>query len=157
MNTRIEHYHQADAPAPNSLVPAASAAITNNQGDILLQQRRDSGYWALPGGTMNLGESIGQTAIREVKEETGLDIKPTGIVGIYTDPDHRIEYSNGEIRQQFNICLRASVIGGQLEISDESTDLRFVPVSEIDSVLMHESTRIRIRHFLENRPEPFFN
>lgn len=157
MNTRIEHYHEADAPAPNSLVPAASAIVTNDRGDILLQRRRDSGYWALPGGTMNLGESIGQTAVREVKEETGLDIKPTGIVGIYTDPDHRIEYSDGEIRQQFNVCLRASVAGGRLAISNESTDLRFVPVSEIDSVHMHESTRIRIRHFLEHRLEPFIN
>lgn len=154
MSTRTEHYHEASAPRPNSLVPAASAIISDEAGRILLQRRRDSGYWALPGGTMDLGESISQTVVREVKEETGLQVEPTGLVGIYTDPDHIIEYSDGEVRQQFNVCYTARVIGGSLTISDESTSLRFVAIDELESLPIHESTRMRIDRFIARIPTP---
>jgi ADP-ribose pyrophosphatase YjhB (NUDIX family) len=154
MSTRTEHYHEASAPKPNSLVPAASAIVADDDGRILLQRRRDSGYWALPGGTMNLGESISQTVVREVEEETGLRVEPTGLVGIYTDPDHIIEYSDGEVRQQFNVCYTARVIGGSLAISDESTALRFVAIEELDSVPIHESTKMRIDRFIARIPTP---
>jgi 8-oxo-dGTP pyrophosphatase MutT (NUDIX family) len=148
---RIEHYDDPDAPAPNSLVPAASAVVTNERGEIVMQRRSDNGYWALPGGTMDLGESIGDTAIREVQEETGLTIELDGIVGIYSDPRHLIEYSDGEVRQQFNICFRGRLIGGTLRRSDESTDVRWVPPSNLDSLRIHHTTRLRLQHFLERR------
>jgi 8-oxo-dGTP pyrophosphatase MutT (NUDIX family) len=53
---------------------------------VLLQRRADSGNWALPGGTMNIGETLGQCVVREVKEETGLDIEITGLLGSATTP-----------------------------------------------------------------------
>src|SRR5438093_13780789 len=97
---RIEHYYDSGAPQPNSVVPAASAVVEDGQGRVLLHLRRDNQLWALPGGTMDIGETIEQTAIREVKEETGVDIEIVRLVGIYSDPHHVIEYSDGEIRQQ---------------------------------------------------------
>lgn len=54
-------------------------------------------------------ESLPQAAIREVKEETGLDIEITGLVGTYTDPRHIIAYTDGEVRRQSNICFRARI------------------------------------------------
>jgi hypothetical protein len=72
---RKDYYHAPDAPKPNSIVPAASAVVLNHDGKILLHKRKDNALWSLPGGAMELGESIEETIIREVKEETGLDVK----------------------------------------------------------------------------------
>ncbi|MEU2504419.1 NUDIX domain-containing protein [Streptomyces sp. NPDC007863] len=153
--SRTEYYDDPDAPKPNSLVVAASAVVTDDRGRILLQRRRDNGLWALPGGGMDMGDSLPGTAVREVKEETGLDVEITGLVGTYTDPRHVIAYSDGEVRRQFNVCFRARVTGGDLRISDESTELRFVDREELDALPMHHTQRLRLSHFLEDRPAPY--
>ncbi|KJK57929.1 DNA mismatch repair protein MutT [Saccharothrix sp. ST-888] len=152
---RAEYYDDPQAPKPNSLVVAASAVVTDDSGRILLQRRGDSGNYALPGGTMDLGESLPQTAVREVREETGLEVEITGVVGTYTDPGHVIAYTDGEVRQQFNICFTARVTGGSLAISDESTDLRFVAVGQLDDLPIHHTQRLRLDHFLDHREHPY--
>jgi ADP-ribose pyrophosphatase YjhB (NUDIX family) len=74
----------------------------------------------LPGGAIDLGESLPQPAIRETKEETGIDIAITGLVGIYTNPNHCIEYiPSGEVRQELSIVLTARPTGGHPTPSDE--------------------------------------
>jgi 8-oxo-dGTP pyrophosphatase MutT (NUDIX family) len=95
------------------------------------------------------------TAVREVKEETGLDVEITGPVGTYTDPRHVIAYTDGEVRRQFNVCFTARVVGGTLTISDESTELRIVAPDELETLPMHHTQRLRISHFQENRPRPY--
>lgn len=153
--TRTEFYDDPDAPEPNSMVVAASAVVTDERGRILLQRRRDNGLWALPGGGMDLGDSLPGTAVREVREETGLDVEVTGLVGTYTDPRHIIAYADGEVRRQFNVCFTARITGGELAISDESTELRFVAPDEVDGLPMHHTQRLRLRHFLEHREQPY--
>jgi ADP-ribose pyrophosphatase YjhB (NUDIX family) len=152
---RVEHYDDPEAPEPNSLVPAASAAVSNERNEILMQRRADNDLWALPGGTMDLGESIGQTAVREVREETGLDVEIDGIVGIYSDPRHIIEYSDGEVRQQFSICFSARLLGGTLRTSDESTEVAWITPQSLEELPIHGTTRLRLRHFLERRTSPY--
>lgn len=152
---RTEYYDDPNAPKPNSLVVAASAVVADDQGRILLQRRRDNDLWALPGGGMDMGDSLPGTAVREVKEETGLNVEITGLVGTYTDPRHVIAYSDGEVRRQFNVCFTARVIGGSLAISDESTELRFIEPGELDALPMHHTQRIRLTHCLEQRERPY--
>ncbi|MEU2854051.1 NUDIX domain-containing protein [Streptomyces syringium] len=152
---RTEYYDDPDAPKPNSMVVAASAVVVDDQERILLQRRRDNDLWALPGGGMDMGDSLPGTAVREVKEETGLDVEITGLVGTYTDPRHVIAYSDGEVRRQFNVCFTARIVGGRLAISDESTELRFVPTEELAELPMHHTQRLRLEHFLERRPQPY--
>lgn len=101
---RREYYDDPEAPTPNSFVVATSAVVTDDAGRILLQRRTDSANWALPGGGMEMNESLTGSAVPEVKEETGLDVEVTGLVGTYTDPRHVIAYTDGEVRRQFNIC-----------------------------------------------------
>ncbi|GFE14704.1 putative MutT/NUDIX-like protein [Streptomyces glebosus] len=144
-------YHaDPDAPEPNSLVVAASAVVTDDEGRILLQRRRDNDLWALPGGGMEMTDFLPGTAVREVKEETGLDVEITGLVGTYTDPRHVIAYTDGEVRRQ-----TARLVGGQLAISDESTELRFLHPDEIGNLPMHHTQQLHIRHFLEQRERPY--
>jgi ADP-ribose pyrophosphatase YjhB (NUDIX family) len=152
---RTEFYDDPAAPEPNSLVVAASAVVTDGEGRVLLQRRRDSGLWALPGGGMEMGESLPGAAVREVREETGLEVEITGLVGTYTDPRHVIAYDDGEVRRQFNVCFTARVTGGELAISDESTELRFVDPGELGDLPMHHTQRLRVGHFLEGRERPW--
>ncbi|WP_232542152.1 NUDIX hydrolase [Nocardia bovistercoris] len=66
-----------------------------------MQRRSGSGNWAFPGGVMKIGETLKQCVIRETREETGLDIEITGILGVYTDPERVIAYADREVRQEF--------------------------------------------------------
>jgi ADP-ribose pyrophosphatase YjhB (NUDIX family) len=151
---RIEHFNDPAAPAANSLVPAASAIVVNDAGRILLHRRTDNALWSIPGGAMEVGESIAETAVREVKEETGLDVVPERVVGIYSNPRHVVEYADGEVRQQFSVCFACRLVGGQAATGDESSEVGFFTPAEIEAMPMHESIRLRIRHCLEYRPQP---
>jgi ADP-ribose pyrophosphatase YjhB (NUDIX family) len=152
---RTDYFDDPDAPRPNSLVVAASAVVTDGAGDILLVRRTDSGNWALPGGTMELGENLPACAVREVLEETGLSVEITGLVGTYTDPRHVIAYSDGEVRQQFNVCFTARLTSGTLTGSDESTALRFVSPAELDRLPVHPTQRLRLDHYLSRAGAPY--
>ncbi|OII61006.1 DNA mismatch repair protein MutT [Streptomyces sp. CC53] len=152
---RTEYYDDPNAPRPNSMVVAASAVVTDDEGRVLLQRRRDNDLWALPGGVMDMGESLPAAAAREVKEETGFDVEITGLVGTYTDPRHIIAFSDGEVRRQFNVCFTARLAGGALAVSDESTDVRFVAVEDLASLPMHHTQRLRLQHYLQRRPHPY--
>jgi 8-oxo-dGTP pyrophosphatase MutT (NUDIX family) len=152
---RIDYYDDPAAPKANAIVPAAWAIIEDEEGRILLQQRQEDGLWSLPGGAMELGESITQTLLREVKEETGLDVLPEYLVGIYSDPRHVIALDHGEVRQQFSLCFACRIIGGSLQISSESRDLRFFSVSELDRLPMHRSSLLRIKDYQHYCGRPF--
>jgi ADP-ribose pyrophosphatase YjhB (NUDIX family) len=147
---RIDYYDDPLAPRANTLVPSVNAAVVNEEGDLLLIRRTDNGNWALPGGAIDLGESVTQAAVRETLEETGIDCEVTGIVGIYSDPRHVILYtSDGEVRQEFSIVLTARALGGQPTPSSESSDVRWVPGTNLSQYAMDRSMHIRISDFLK--------
>ena len=149
---RVDYYHDPDAPRANSLVVGSSAIVVDDQNRILLQRRADSGNWALPGGAMDIGERLAESAIREVKEETGFDVRIERIVGIYSDPGHVFAYDDGEVRQEFSICLACAITGGSLRVSSESTAVEFFTFEEAAALQMHESIRKRIRDYLDSAP-----
>ena len=127
MAERIDYLDDPAAPKANSVVPSANVIVVNGQGEILMIRRTDNGNWAVPGGGMDLGESITDTAVRETREETGITCEITGLVGIYTNPRHVILYtSNGEVRQEFSIVFTARPVGGELRPSSESSEPRWV-------------------------------
>lgn len=149
MAKRIDYYDNPDAPAANSMVPSVNVVIENDVGEILMIERSDNGNWALPGGAIDLGESMSQAGVRETKEETGIDCEILDVLGIYTDPKHIILYtSNGEARQEFSILLRGRCTGGTPTPSSESTTVRWIPPSELNSLQMNNTMRRRIDHYL---------
>ncbi len=156
MARRVDFYDDPGAPEANSLVPSVNVVVTNAGGDVLLIRRSDNQNWAVPGGAIDLGESMVDAAVRETKEETGIDCSITGLVGIYTDPKHVILYtSNGEVRQEFSILLTARATGGAPTRSDESSEVRWAPREDIGGYSMDRSMRLRLGHFLEGRVGPY--
>jgi ADP-ribose pyrophosphatase YjhB (NUDIX family) len=152
---RIDYYDDPEAPKANSLVPSVNVVVVNGAGEILMIRRTDNDNWAVPGGAIDLGESVGQAAVRETREESGIECEITGIVGIYSDPKHVILYtSNGEARQEFSIVLTARPLSGQPTPSSESSEVRWVPVSEVRDLTMDRSMRIRINDHLDRKESP---
>ena len=81
MARRIDYYDDPNAPPANSVVPSANVVVVNDAGHVLLIRRTDNDNWALPGGAMDLGESLVDAARRETEEETGVQVQVTGLVG----------------------------------------------------------------------------
>ena len=97
------------------LSPGASALIfERTTGKILLTRREDNGRWCLPGGGMDPGESAAEACVREVFEETGLQVKATKLVGIYTSPDILVEYPDGNKIQPVAFSFEVEITGGTL-------------------------------------------
>lgn len=153
---RTDHYQDPDAPKPTSIVIAASAFVLDPARRLLMIRRTDSGLYALPGGTHELGETMTDTVIRETQEETGMTVEVTGLIGVYSNPAHVIEFSDGEVRQEFSICFRARPIAGELRPSDESSEVLWVEPNEIEALDVHPSIRLRIEHGYAERNQPYY-
>lgn len=146
---RTDYYYCMDAPAVNSIKPAAAVAILNSKKEILMLQRTDNKKWTLPGGTMEFGESLVECALREVKEESGLDVKITDLIGIYTDPNIRVAYSDGEVRQEFTIVYYATVPNCNVILDEESSQYHWVPLGTVLELPLAESQKRRLLDILK--------
>ncbi|MFZ1684723.1 MAG: NUDIX hydrolase [Candidatus Zixiibacteriota bacterium] len=115
-------------------IPAAGAIIVENDSILLVKRAHPPriGWWCIPAGFMEWNEHPSQTAVREVKEETGLDIKLTSLFQIYTGTDD--PRSNAVL-----ILYLADRVGGKLEASDDALEVKFFPFSELPAELAFES------------------
>lgn len=152
---RRDYIDDPTAPTVNSVVPSAVAVVQREDQRVLLIHKVDNGLWALPGGGHDPGESISQTVVREVKEETGYDVEVQALTGIYTNPNHVMAYDDGEVRQQFSIAFRARLLGGELRTSSESSEVVWLTVDEMAELDMHPSMRMRLEHALSGDARPF--
>ncbi|MGH3766508.1 MAG: NUDIX hydrolase [Pseudonocardiaceae bacterium] len=156
MARRVDYYHDPDAPPANSIVVAVTAFVQDPAGRLLMIRRTDNDLYAIPGGGQEVGETIAQTVVREVSEETGITVDIMGLIGVYSNPAHVIAFSDGEVRQEFSLCFRARPIEGELRTSSESKEVRWVEPVELDDLNIHPSIRLRIQHGFESRAEPFY-
>lgn len=152
---RAEFYHDPNAPSATKVQPAASAFVQNEAGAVLMIQRTDNGLWSIPGGAMELGESLPSTAIRETREETGIDIAVTGVIGIYSDPERKVAYSDGEIYQEFSVCFRGEPLGGTPTINSEAREVRWTEPAELAKLDIHPAIQLRITHGLQGNTLPY--
>jgi ADP-ribose pyrophosphatase YjhB (NUDIX family) len=153
---RIDHYREPNAPVANSLVVAVSVFVVGAGEQLLMIRRTDNDLYSIPGGEQEIGETVGATAVREVKAETGVDVQVTGLIGVYSDPEHVITYDDGEVRQEFSLCFRAISLGGDLRTSHESKEVLWVDQPILPELTIHPSIRLRIQHGLDARSTPYF-
>jgi ADP-ribose pyrophosphatase YjhB (NUDIX family) len=151
---RIDHFEDPHAPKANRLIPAASGVVADDSNRVLLIRRTDNDLWTIPGGAMEPGEDIATCCQREVLEESGIEVDIVSLVGIYSNPRHVVEYSDGEVRQQFSVCFACRPAGGGLATSDESSEVGYFTPEEIGNMDIHPSIRLRIDHFQEGRASP---
>jgi ADP-ribose pyrophosphatase YjhB (NUDIX family) len=126
------------------LVGCSAAIFDEKREKVLLTRRADNGKWCLPSGHMEPGESALEACVRETKEETGLDVRVTRLVGIYTDPNRLLEYPDGGQFHLVALHFEAEVTGGALALSDETTAYGYFALPEIDRMDMLEIHRERI-------------
>lgn len=146
---RTEYIDDPDAPAATSLVPAVSAVVTDGEGRILLHLRADNRLWSIPGGAIELGESVAEAVAREVQEETGFLVEPEEIVGVYSDPRNVVAYDDGEVRQRFSVCVACGLVAGSVDPDEESLAVRWVEPAALDGLEISPAIRLRIDDYLE--------
>jgi 8-oxo-dGTP pyrophosphatase MutT (NUDIX family) len=125
------------------IMPGAAAVIRDEAGRVLLQRRGDTGEWGLPAGAMELGERLDQTVIREIQEETGLEIEPLRVVGVYSGADFNFSYPNGDHVKAVSTLFECRVTGGSLKADGvESLEVRFFSVNDLPPLAPRHHRRI---------------
>ena len=146
---RIEYWNDPAAPKPNSLVPACGVLAADDQGRVLLQRRRDTGKWAIPMCKQELGETPSQCAIRETQEETGILTEITGILGVYSDPGHIVAYTDGEIRQEWELIMLGRPVSGTPTVNDEAGEVGWFAREDLGSLDIHPTQWRQLRDWLD--------
>ena len=153
---KVTTIHHGDRVAREGKIRLGSSAIIfdETKQKILLTQRADNGQWCLPSGSVDAGERVEETCIREVYEETGLNVRVIRLVGVYSDPNRLVEYPDGSKAHVVAISFEAEIIDGKLGLSDETTDFGYFTVTEMDKLEMLLNHKERILDALENLNVP---
>lgn len=156
---RVEYYHDVAAPQARELLPAAFAVARNQSGRVLLVRRADDGYWELPGGRMEVGESASAAVVREVAEEAGVTINVTGLAGVYSDPGHVLAYPHRQgTYQQIAICFHAYSADHDTQPDhDETTAAGWFDPAQTTQLAMHPAMRRRLTDALAKPHQAHFD
>ncbi|RXK17519.1 NUDIX hydrolase [Macrococcus sp. DPC7161] len=119
------------------LIVIGAGVIIEQNEKILLEQRVDNGLWGIPGGLIEIGEKVKDAAIREVTEETGLIPKQVDLFGIYSGENYIVTYPNGDEVYSVSIIFYTNQFSGELTISDESRQLKFVSREEMKDIVIN--------------------
>ena len=122
---------------------------------VLLTQRADNGLWCLPSRGVDPGESVEETIIREVQEETGVSVRVLRLIGVYSDPDMLVVFPDGNTVQVVALNFEAEIVSGKTGLSDETTDFGYFNLSEIENLDMLTNHHQRILDAFEGQPEAF--
>ncbi|MFD2681908.1 NUDIX domain-containing protein [Bacillus seohaeanensis] len=127
----------------DELKAGVAVIILNEANQVLLQKRADVGLWGIPSGHIEIGETVAEAAIREVKEETNLEIRIKKLIGVYSDPNSQVfAYPNGKVVHFITTCFLAEITGGELRCnSDESLDIKFFGQQNLPQDLLNMHPR----------------
>jgi ADP-ribose pyrophosphatase YjhB (NUDIX family) len=128
------------------LAIGCSASIFDiSRQKMLLVRRSDNGCWAVPGGYMEPGESVAEACTREVWEETGLHVQVSRLIAVYSTPHKLLEYPDGNRIQLVVLHFLAEPVGGNLRVSNETTELKYYSRNEIEDLDIIELDSQRIK------------
>ena len=143
------------AKDPTDIRLSVSAVVwkSDARSEVLLMQRSDNGHWGLPGGYVELGESVADACAREVREETGVVVEVGKLIGVYSDPARQvIDYGDGRRVHAVNLCFEARATGsGAATTPHETLASAYFAATALPAPLVpiHE---IRIRDALAGAP-----
>jgi ADP-ribose pyrophosphatase YjhB (NUDIX family) len=137
-------------------IGAGAVIFDETRERILLTRRSDNGLWCLPSGAMEPGETIEETCVREVFEETCLQVRIVRMIGIYSSPHRLITYADGNRWQVVGISFEAEVISGEMGLSDETTEIGYFTRAEMDSLPMMKHHLERIDDAWKQQTAAFF-
>jgi ADP-ribose pyrophosphatase YjhB (NUDIX family) len=135
---------------------SVNAFIVDDAGRVLLQRRSDNGNWNMPGGGLEMGESLSEALHREVLEETGLEVTILRLVGVYSDPaTTSLAYPDGRVVHYVAHVLECRVIGGNLQHDHESLELGWFDPSQLPEPFSAQH-RPRIADAMQHLEAAFF-
>jgi ADP-ribose pyrophosphatase YjhB (NUDIX family) len=117
------------------LVPSVTVVARDEHGRVLLVRHADANQWVAPGGSIEPGERPEDAALREMREETGLEVELRGLLGVYGGPEFEVRYRNGDRVAYVMVVYDARVVGGRPRPDGlETLELRWVDVDELASL-----------------------
>jgi len=131
-----------------------SAAIFDEQGRVLLTRRSDNGQWCLPGGAVDPGETVSEACVREVLEETRLQVRVKRLIGIYSYSDQLVVYPDGNKVQVVALHFEVEVTGGTAGLSDEVSDFGYFSPDEMEGLEFLGRHKERVLDTYEKYSEP---
>ena len=127
---------EPDVSKAQQIRPSVSAVVLNERRELLLQRRSDNGQWGLPGGSVEIGESVTEAIQREVEEETGLRVEVVRLVGVYSDPKLQVvRYPDGQVIHFINTCFECRIVGGRLRTCPETVELAYFEPAALPQML----------------------
>lgn len=136
---------------------AVSISIFDEQGRLLLGKDAEMGFWSLPGGAIDPNEEPADAAVRECFEETGLFVRPEGLIGVFGGPEFLIHYPNGDVAYYTTIAFRASVAGGKHAPRDgEMSAVGYFNQAECERLYLSPSSRLISDHAFAEAKRPYF-
>jgi 8-oxo-dGTP pyrophosphatase MutT (NUDIX family) len=133
-----------------------SAVLFNLVKDqVLLTRRTDNGMWCLPGGSVDPGETVAEVCEREVFEETGLRVRVVRLTGVYSDPNQLVIYPDNNRVHIITINFEVKLVGEEMGLSNETTDIRYIPIAEALEMDLFHSHVLRIRDALSSQEAAF--
>jgi 8-oxo-dGTP diphosphatase len=134
------------------MLPGVSAVVVNDIGEILLARRSDNGQWSLIAGSVDPGEQPADAAIREVYEETGVDVVVERLAGVALHP---VRYPNGDVCQFLNVWFYCRAVGGRARVNDEeSVEVAWFAPEALPTA--NPWVRLRVETALSGQPAAWF-
>ena len=121
---------------PRKIILNCAGALIIRDDKILFQRRTDNGKWGLIGGLVEMNETYAQAALREIWEETGLEVKLDSFLGIFHN--HNMVWSNGDAAHVISAMFTARIVSGEPRIDEESYELRFFGKDEIPELFAED-------------------
>jgi 8-oxo-dGTP pyrophosphatase MutT (NUDIX family) len=113
------------------IMPSVTGVVFDDAGRLLMVEHADRSIWVLPGGAIDPGETPADALVREMWEETGLHVRPTAVRGVYSGPEFRVRYANGDECIYVMCVFECEVLGGSARPDGvETLDVRYVTQAE---------------------------